>query len=469
MSDELLHMSASDIARHIRNRDITPLEAVNAHISRILKVNPKINAVITPIFDQARQQAQDAQAHIEEHGTQDLSPLFGVPMTIKDCYGVQGVRFTGGSWHMRRNIAEADADPVRKLRDAGAIFIGKTNLPDMCWSPETSNPIFGQTNNPHHLKYTAGGSSGGEGAIIAAGGSPLGLGSDVAGSVRIPAAANGIVSLKPTANRIPPTGHVPAMPELLKGWNTAGPMARRVEDLALALSVLSETPTRSISDIEIAGRKCLIYIENGTTPVDKQVSNTVAEVGGVLKQAGLDVVRDDTLPLPDVLMNYFALMSQYGNMGFRKALGGGTPYKRRAEIAKHLRGVGEISLRVLAFTETVDLVRLRRGGEASFGALENYRQRILNAMGDDGILLTPLLIKPVAKHGWSYNLAKHVPYTTMFNSLSFPCVVVPITFDNNGLPLSVQIVARPDDDEVALAVAAHLEKLYGGWQLAEVN
>ena len=251
--DDVLSLGAAEIARQIRAGQRSVSDVLEAHIRRIEAVNPALNALVTPNFEAARAAAQAADDHVARHGTADLPPLFGVPVSIKDAFPVAGQRFTAGAWALRDQIADEDAEAVARLKAAGAIVLGKTNCPELSWLIETVNPVFGRTHNPHDPARTVGGSSGGEAALIAAGGSPLGLGSDIAGSVRIPAAACGVVSLKPSAGRIPTAGHVPDFGPALPGWNTAGPLARRVEDLALALSVLSETPVIDHTTIDLSG------------------------------------------------------------------------------------------------------------------------------------------------------------------------------------------------------------------------
>jgi Asp-tRNA(Asn)/Glu-tRNA(Gln) amidotransferase A subunit family amidase len=468
--DNLLHLSATEIARKIRLGEVSPVVVVEAHIRRIEAVNPAINAVVTPLFEQARAEAQAAQDHLAQHGTDDLPPLFGVPITIKDCWAVQDARFTGGSWYMRDHIAPDDAESVGLLRAAGAIILGKTNLPDMCWSGESVNPVFGLTNNPHNPKYSVGGSSGGEGAIIAAGGSPLGLGSDIAGSVRIPAAMSGCVALKPTSGRVPSGDHIPSISDPIGHWNTAGPLARRVEDLALAMQVLSRTSFGDYTQVSLQGRACRVFIQNGLIPVRRDVVKTVEMAAGTLAAAGMATNRDDKLPLLRAAFAYLALMRRYGNGDFKRALGGGKPYNLFTEIGRTLRGKGRISARVLWFTEGIGLLGLAAKllGYESFDKLEQYKQQTLDAMGEGGVILCPLLITAPPKHGWIWTLVAQPPYTFMFNALGFPCAVVPVGYNDMGLPMAVQVVARPGEDEVALAVAAELERVHGGWQMAQM-
>lgn len=467
----ILTTGAAGIARMIREGAITPSDAVEVHIQRIEQVNPAINAVITPMFEQAREQARLATTHIAKHGTDNLPPLYGVPITIKDSWAVKDVRMTGGSWYYRDQVATEDAEAVRLLREAGAIILGKTNLPDMCWCGESVNPIFGRTNNPHNVKHTAGGSSGGEGAIIAAGGSPLGLGSDIAGSIRIPAAVNGCVGLKPSAGRVPSEDHFPSPGEGVRDWNTGGPLARRVADLALALSVLSRTPVDDYTRLSLEGRRCVIYIRNRLFLVDRQVAGAVGTAMQDLKDAGMDVINKDwQLPMEGLMLAYTALMRKLGNRDFKSALGGGEPYRLIPEAWRALMGNPRISLEVLFFASFIDMVGLVSSllGLADITKVEKYRDTLLDAMGEDGVMITPLMLTPPPRHGWMYLTLFKPPYTTMFNLLGFPAVIVPIRYTSGGLPLVVQVVATPGNDEVALAVAAKLEEIHGGWRMAKL-
>lgn len=464
----LLELSAVQILRAIRQREVTVSEVLETHIQRIQSVNPKINALITDNFVQARQEAESADKRIATQGTDNLPLLFGLPISIKDCWAVKGLRFTGGSYYLRDNIANFDAESVRRLKEAGAIILGKSNLPDMCWSAESLNPIFGRTNNPRNLAYSAGGSSGGEGALVAAGASPLGLGSDIAGSVRIPAAENGCVSLKATAGRFPSHDHVPSISDPIGQWNTAGPLARRVEDLALALEILSESPVQDYRQISLEKRRCVVAIHNGLIPVRNDVVKTVKIAAESLKETGMAVEHDDHVPFTQLAFLYLSLMRQFGNPQFKQALGGGKSYNLWQEIALVLQGKGRISYQVLWSASNIDMMGMlgRLLGQKNFEQLAQYRSKFLEKMGEGGVLLCPLLITAPQKHGWTWFLNLQPPYSFIFNALGFPAVIVPIRYNEKGLPLVVQVVARPNEDEVALAVAQELEKHHGGWKIA---
>src|SRR5450432_126126 len=231
---QLLSLSATQQARLIRQREISSLELVQAHLDQIRKVNPAIHAAIEVLADRALAAAREADE------TPARGPLHGVPFSVKDSIELAGSVCTAGTLG-RRGAAPSieDATLVARLRAAGAIPIARTNLPDLLFAFESDNLLFGATNNPYDLARTSGGSSGGEAALIAACGSPMGLGSDAAGSVRLPAAFCGIAGIKPTSGRLPRTGHVPPVGGWVEKLWQIGPMARWVDDVALSMRLLA--------------------------------------------------------------------------------------------------------------------------------------------------------------------------------------------------------------------------------------
>lgn len=462
-----LRSSATGLAGAVRAGEWSVADLVDAHIARIEEVNPSLNAMVTPMFDEARDQAKSADRRIADRGSGDLPPLFGVPVTVKDCWPVEGVRFTAGSWFMRDNVADEDAEIVTRLRKAGAIILGKTNLPDMSWGFETVNPIFGRTENPRAPGHTAGGSSGGEGALIAAGGSPLGFGSDIGGSLRNPAANNGCVSLKPTSGRIPAGGHVPIVDEAVRGFNVAGPLARRVEDLNLALSVLSGEPLADLPPID--GVRCVVNLRNGPIPVRREVKETVLLAAGALGASGMRVDRDDSLPLDRLGFIYTALLRGHALAGIRRDLGGGSDYGAFRELLRGLTGKARISREALTVEGYIRLGG-RLGpllGEGGFERLERHKVEVLGVIGE-GVLLCPLLMTRPPRHGATYRPLTQIPYASPFNATGMPAAVVPVRWTDDGLPLAVQVVAREGADELVLAVAAELERAFGGWHIEEM-
>lgn len=454
---------AAALAGAIRARDFTVADVVESHINLIEEVNPALNAVVTTMFDSARREAVEADELLESEGTDGLPPLFGVPVTVKDCWPVEGVRFTSGSWYHRDDVASRDALAVTRLRDAGAIILGKTNCPDMCWGFESVNPVFGRTTNARSAEHSAGGSSGGEASIVTAGGSALGLGSDIGGSLRNPAAMNGCVSLKPSAGRIPTDGHMPAAEGAIENWNVAGPIARRVEDLVLALSVLSGQDVPGL--LEVAGVRCLVNLRSGPYFASREVRETVLLAAGALGSAGMVVERDDRLPIDRLGNLYTHMLRELAMPDIRRELGGGFDYSMPRELLRGVRGGEHISREALTVSAYIQWGGLlgRLTGDDSFQRLEKYKADLNDAIGN-GVLLCPLLLTRPRRHGSTWMPLTQIPYATPFNATGMPAAIVPVRWTGSGLPLAVQVVAREGEDEMALAVAGELEKAFGGWK-----
>src|SRR4051812_36997361 len=226
---ELLSASALELAALIRRREISSREAVCAHIRRAREVNPTLNAIVHARYDEALAEADAADAAVKRGG--DLSPFHGVPCTIKECIGLTGMRKTAGLLARRERVAERDGTAVARLRAAGAIPIGVTNVSELMMWMESTNPVYGRTNNPYDPTRTAGGSSGGEGSIVGSGASPMGLGADIGGSIRMPAFFCGVFGHKPSGGLVPATGHWPNAERGAQRFLTTGPLCRRAEDL----------------------------------------------------------------------------------------------------------------------------------------------------------------------------------------------------------------------------------------------
>ena len=246
---DLTTLSAADLAKAIAAGDLTAVDAVDACIARIEEVNLRLNAVVVPLFDEARTRARQADlTPLRERG-----PLHGVPVTVKECFDVVGTASTAGLTARSGHRAVADAALVARLRQAGAIILGKTNVSQLLMFVESDNPVYGRTNNPGNVERSAGGSSGGEGAIVAARGSALGVGTDIGGSVRVPAHCCGIHSIKPTPGRLSVDGTVPVVGPAARDAipNSGGLLARHVADLRLALNVLSPLPDSGMESREL--------------------------------------------------------------------------------------------------------------------------------------------------------------------------------------------------------------------------
>ncbi|HEX2184945.1 MAG TPA: amidase, partial [Chloroflexota bacterium] len=237
---ELVFSSATQLAARIRTRRVSAVEVLETYLAQIERHNPTLNAIVTLDVEGARRRAAEADRAMMQGEV--WGPLHGVPITIKDTLETAGLRTTAGYPPLADHVPTADATVVARLRQAGAILLGKTNVPPLALNFQTENPIFGRTLNPWNTDHTPGGSSGGSAAALAAGMTALDVGSDLRGSLRVPAHYSGVYTLKPTEHRIPTSGHIPELPGTPRGvrhMDTVGPLARTVEDLALALRVMA--------------------------------------------------------------------------------------------------------------------------------------------------------------------------------------------------------------------------------------
>lgn len=280
--------SASEIIARIAHGSVSAVEVVNAYIERIEQINPSLNALIVPLFAQAR--ADAAAVDTMRARGERLGPLAGLPFSVKESFDVAGTPSTAGLTSLARSHAASDGYYVARLRQAGAILLGKTNVSQLLMGNESDNPLYGRTNNPWNLSRSPWGSSGGEAALIAAGGSSLGLGSDIGGSVRLPAHACGIHAIKPTSRRLTMAGHVSLYPGQEAIVAQPGPMARTVADLELAMKILS-APREDCAGkrVPIANMRIALYTDNGVFPVSPALRRAVIEAGAALESCGARV------------------------------------------------------------------------------------------------------------------------------------------------------------------------------------
>ncbi len=450
---DLIYLSAAALAREIREKKISSLEAVKACLARIAKVNPQLNAVVQLCAERALAEAREADTLLAKGNPK--GPLHGVPMTSKDSFDTAGVVSTGGTLGRKDFIPAADATVVARVRAAGAILLGKTNTPEFTLSFNTTNLIYGPTKNPYNLNRQPSGSSGGAAAIIAAGGSYFDIGSDYAGSIRVPSHACGIAGLKPTAGRVPRTGHIIDYGGAFESFQQIGPLARRVEDLALLLPIIAgpdyldaaiaPAPLGDPAKVRLQALRVAYYTSNGALDPTPEIQRVVQDCARQMGEAGAKV--EEARP---------PLLKEIGEIrGKLTAADGGAHVQRlikkagTRQTAPNL-GLGGEPLTSPQFTELVE-------------KLDDCRSRMLEFLENFDVILcppsavpAPPLDAPPGPPGWNY--------TSVYNLTGWPAAVVRAGTSPEGLPLGIQIVGRPWAEHVVLAVAAHIESKTGGWQ-----
>ena len=449
-------LSASELARRIRERSLSPVEVVETHIERNLALNTAINALVTPTFAHAREQAHAAAIAIERGEV--WGPLHGVPFTVKDSYDVAGVRSTGGLISRSDHVPQHDATLVARLRAAGAILLGKTNLPDNNGSYETDNLIFGRTNNAWDVTRSAGGSTGGEAALIAAGGSPLGIGSDIAGSIRLPAHFNGIVGLHPTSAALPDDGFWHAIAGSMSDLNALGPMARRVEDVALAWAVLNEREPQPITPDVLHGQRLAYWFTDGIIPSSRAVRGGVQAAVRALAQAGMQPVAHAPAARRWASIGFGVHFQQAGD-DYARGFGNGTRWTARSELARWLSGRGRVGAESLSLWLLLETLNPLAAPLIDSGQWrEQLRHQFAEIVGSDGIAVCPVFPTTAPKHGWSRTAALFTSsYTTWVNLAGLPALAVPVGFSGKGMPVGVQIVGNPHSEDLLLAAGMVLQ------------
>ena len=455
----LLFASAATIARTIREKEISSHEFVKACIERIQAVNPRLNAVVQLTAEAALQAAREADQALARGEAK--GPLHGVPFTLKDAIETAGVICTGGTLGRAAYVPSEDATLVKRLCGAGAILLGKTNCPELGWAWESDNLIYGRTNNPYDPKLSPGGSSGGESAIIAAGGSPLGFGSDAGGSVRFPAHCTGIATIKPTSGRVPRTGHFPGPGGTLDSLWQIGPLARFVEDLALVLPIVSGVdwhdaaivpiPLRDPRTVEIRNLRVAFHTDNGIVRPTPETAQAVQKAAQALSVAG---ARVDEIRPPGIDQTYDIYLKLF-------CADGGSGIESLLQAAGTTR-VHPLMQRVLEIQRANALTMAELGSLVT--RWDAFRSSMLSFLERYDAVLSPVCAFPGMVHGSTYDVLEAFSYTMTYNLSGWPAAVVRAGASPEGLPIGVQVAARPWREDVALSAAQFLEGALSGFQ-----
>ena len=469
---DLTFLSATDMREHVRSKKISPLELAESHLSKIDRLNPKLNAFVQVDADDVLCQAHESEADVING--KYLGRLHGVPISIKSSIEVAGMKCEAGTRLRAGFVATSDAPLVERLRKAGAVILGVTNTPELLMAWETNNALYGRTNSPWNLDLTPGGSSGGESAAIASGMSAGGVGSDGGGSIRVPAHFSGICGLKPTPGRIPATGHFPPSGGPFALIGVVGPMARTVADLKLLFEVMqgpdvgdtcaAPVPVRWPSSDELKKLRVGYFEDDGRTPITPDIRRAVRTAAEALARAGFQVepFRPEGLEEARILWKKFFV--KMGGMLIAPMFAG------REQDANPL---------LKQYLDWSDAEPALSGSDVidTWIQRDTLRARFLAQMQKFPILVCPPAAIPAFRHGersWTVEgkTVKYLDawsYTEWFNLLGNPAAVVPVGQSTEGLPIGVQIVGRPWDEEQVLSIAAVVEEQCKGWQVPPIT
>ncbi|MBD90010.1 MAG: amidase [Deltaproteobacteria bacterium] len=467
--------SASEMARALRAGEVSSLELVELHIARIKAVNPVLNAVVAERYELARQEARAADEALAAAGDEEaLSPLLGVPCSIKECFALEGMPQASGLVKRKDIRATSDATTVARLRQAGAIPVGVTNTSELCMWMESANRLYGRTSNPYDPTRIVGGSSGGEGAIVGAGGTPFGLGSDIGGSIRMPAFFNGVFGHKPSGGLVPGTGQYPMAENEARRFLSTGPIARRAEDLMPIVRLLAgpdgidtgaeEMELGDPATVSLDGMQVLSIDGNGLRNVSADLLDAQSRAASALAARGAVVTHDRIPAFKRSLDLWSKLMSAAEETPFASLLGQGDPIPILWEHLKWFVGRSAHTLPAigLANIERLPLVQDKNPGRL-FDEVRALREEIAERIGPDGVLLYPSYTRTAPRHGRPLLTPIDWVYTAIFNVLELPVTQVPLGLDAAGLPLGVQVAGCHGRDHVTIAAALALEEALGGW------
>lgn len=476
----LTERSAVELAGMIRRREVTSREVLEAHIARLSLTEPRVHGIVGYRYLAAREAADAADARIAAAGPDEqLPPLLGVPCTIKESIGVEGMPNTAGFKPVAERRATAHAPAVRRLIEAGAIPLGVTNTSELCLWIEATNRVYGDTANPYDVTRTVGGSSGGEGAVIGSGGVPFGLGSDLAGSIRVPAFCCGVFGHKPSVGVVPTSGHFPMGAGPSRRMMVIGPLARRAEDLMPLMEILNyddpddpydrEIPLGDPYAVKMAGLRVVVPDGFGATSfIDKELLQARERVIAHLSGQGAEIVRVSAKGLIKTQVVFVEALRGALDEEFNSSVG--WEMERVRDMYRGLRGAdGEHTAAFVNLMSLAQLIgRLRPAGAAH--KLEAYASKLAAQFADqigDGVMLLPPMPRAAPPHGWTTLRPWAMQTMVPANLFGFPSTQIPLGFGSEGLPLGIQVMAPMDQDHRSIAVALELERAFGGWVAPE--
>ena len=464
--------SAVDLAQLIRQRKLKSYDVVKAYYDRIVHINPEINAVVDGPFEEALEQANQIDIRLDSNKITEeelkQKPFLGVPFTTKDSTAVAGKLHTLGLISRKNERATEDAECIKLMKDSGAIIIATSNVPEVNKWVETRNMLHGQTNNPYDFRRSVGGSSGGEGALITACCTAFGLGTDIGGSIRIPAFCCGIFGHKPSKNAVNMRGCTFRSGDDIETMAAAGPMVRYAKDLMPIFKVIAGsrmTETLKLNQKVDVRKLRYFYVPSNKmrqcSPVNQEVQSMMLKIKDHFKAlTGLEV---ELANLPGIEIT--GKMWRYGiskeSANYNLLLGNGTELNPYVELFKKL--IGQSQLTLAAIYSLVDSLLPSENEQMIKEATIKCKAALQDLLGDDGVLFFHSSPRTAPFHYYPLLKFMDFSYFSIFNVLQVPVTQVPMGLSTKGMPMGVQVVAAEMNDRLCIAVAEELERCFGGW------
>lgn len=471
IENKILLMQAIELAEKIRKKQLSCEEVMRAYVDRSRTVHPYINAATDERYEDAIQDAKEVDQFLATttKTVDEISrdtPLLGVPFSCKEAIGVKDMAQTCGIYQAKGRVAEKDSDTAALYRKAGAIPYVVTNVPELCMWWESANHIFGMTRNPYDNRRTVGGSSGGEGAIVTAAAAVIGIGNDIAGSIRLPASFCGIYGHKPSKGLVSNMGSFPESDDEYDQFVSTGPMCRYAQDLPLLLRVLSNNSNNFKYEAKVDFRNVKVYYMES---IPGFLQGAIPDIRNSIKKAaryfenefGVKAISANLPEMKYAFNIWECKLLECGGPSFKTMLAKGGHINLHWELVKSLFRCSEHTLPAIYFG-LVD----RRDKDAFYHkCLEIYkvlRTKLLEMLEDDAILLIPTQCEAPLHYLETIPKYPNIGYTCIFSILGFPSTQIPAGF-SSGVPIGIQAISRPNQDHLCIAAGLELDKLFGGW------
>ncbi|XP_071558118.1 fatty-acid amide hydrolase 2-B [Temnothorax nylanderi] len=481
IKDLTLLYSATTLALKIRNRQLTSEDVVTSYIERIKEIQPILNCVVAERFEKALKEARICDELLKSQDAPSVEflakekPLFGIPFTTKDCIAVENMQQTAGLVVRKNIVVDKDAEVIRLMKSAGAIPLALTNVSELAMWWESSNCLFGITKNPYNTRHIVGGSSGGEGCLQAAAGSPLGIGSDIGGSIRMPAFFNGIFGHKPSKGIVSNDGQYPSAHSYDQDQLLAiGPMCRYVQDLTLILKIIADKNADLLKlnqKVDISKIK-LYYMEDDggqylISPVDPEIKAAMKRVVNYFEKAHkIKATKLNIKMLKKSTALWLANMACKDEKDFSYEL---TNRKGQLniwlELIKWMLFMSNHTL-IALFTAMFEKFGIKHGSEKHVRLMQQSKdlyQEFKDILGEDGVFLYPTHPTAAPMHHEPLCKPFNFSYTAIINVLGLPATSCPLGLNKQGLPIGIQVVAGLYQDHLTFAIAEELERGFGGW------